>query len=62
MYTGMILIALDTKNHKILPDKLLPTGFSKNTTCWYESYLAERLFTVEAANWGSKFGNIKCGV
>ena len=31
-------------------------------TSWYESYLAERHFTVEAANRVSKFANIKCGV
>ena len=47
--------------HKILLDKL-PIGFSKNMTSWYESYLAERHFTVEAANQVSKFANIKCGV
>ena len=45
--------------HKILLDKL-PIGFSKNMTSWYESYLAERHFTVEAQV--SKFANIKCGV
>ena len=65
MYTGMILIdllkAFDTINYKILPDKLLPTGFSKNMISWYESYLAERHFTVEVANRVSKFTNISCG-
>ena len=54
MYTGMILIdlqkAFDTKSQKILLDKLLPVVFSKNTISWYESYLAERDFTVEVAN------------
>ena len=53
MYTGMILIdlkAFDTINHKILLDKLLPIGFSKNTISWCESYLAEHHFTVEVAN------------
>ena len=54
MYNGMILIdlqkAFDTINHNILPDKLLVIGFSKNTISWYESYLAERHFTVEVAN------------
>ena len=38
VYTGMILIdlqkAFDTKNHKILLEKLLPIGFSKNTISW----------------------------
>ena len=57
--TGMILIdlqkALDTVNHKILLDKLLPIGFSNNTISWYESYLAERHFTAEVANRVSKF-------
>ena len=47
----MILIdlqkAFDTINHKILLDKLLPIGFSKNTISLYESYLAERHFTVK---------------
>ena len=66
MHTGMILIDLlkefDTINQKILTDKLLPVGFSKNTTSWYESYLAERHFDVEAANRFSKFTNIECGV
>ena len=47
--------------HKILLDKL-PIGFSKNMTSWYESYLAERHFTVEAANRISKFAHISCGV
>ena len=46
---------------KILLDKL-PIGFSKNMTSWYESCLAERHFTVEAANRVSKLANIKCGV
>ena len=62
----MILIdlqkAFDTMNHKILLDKLLPIGFSKNTINWYESYLAERHFTVEVANQVSKFSKISCGV
>ena len=54
VYTGMILIGLqkafDTINHKILLEEPLPIGFSKNTSSWYESYLAERHFTVEVAN------------
>ena len=59
----MILIdlqkAFDTINHKVLLDKLLPIGFSKNTISWYESYSAERHFTVEVANHRvSKFTNI----
>ena len=62
----MILIdlqkAFDTINHKILLYKLLPIGFSKNTISWYESYLAERHFTVEVANRVSKFSKISCGV
>ena len=66
MHTGMILIdllkAFNTINHKIIIDKLLPVGFSKNTTSWYESYLAERQFAVEAANRVSNFTNIECGV
>ena len=60
----MILIdlqkAFDTINHKILLDKLLPIGFSKNTISWYESYLAKRHFTVEVANRVSKFSKISC--
>ena len=52
MYTGMILIdlqkAFDTIHHKILLAKLLPTGFSKNTISWCESYFGERYFTVES--------------
>ena len=43
-------------------DKLLPIGFSKNAISWYESYLAEHHFTVEVANWVSKFGNSSCSV
>ena len=66
MYTAVILIdlkkAFDTINHKILLDKLLPTGFSKNMTSCYESYLADHHFTAEIANQVSKFVNIKCGV
>ena len=66
VYTGMILIDLqktfDTINHKILPDKLLAIGFSKNTINWYECYLAECHFTVEVANQVSKFSKISCGV
>ena len=62
----MILIDLQkayhTINHKILFDKLLPIGFSKNLISWYESYLAERHFTVEVANRVSKFSKISCGV
>ena len=56
MYTDMILIdllkAFDTINHKILLNKLLPVRFSKNTISWYESYSAERHFTVEVAKIG----------
>ena len=66
MYIGMILIdlqkAFDTINHKILLNKLLPIGFSKNSISWYESYLAECHFTVEVADQVSKFSNISCGV
>ena len=66
MYTGIILTdlqkAFDTINHKILLDKLLSIGFSKNTISWYESYLAESHFTVEVANRVSKFSNILCRV
>ena len=62
----MVLIDLrkvfDTVNHKILLEKLLSIGFSKNTISWYESYLVGRHFTVEVANRFSKFGNILCGV
>ena len=54
MYTGMILIDLqkvfDIINYKIMFDKLLPIGFSKNAISWYESYLAEHHFNVEVAN------------
>ena len=46
----------------MLLDKLLPVGFSKNTTSWQESYLAERHFAVEAINRVSKITNIECGV
>ena len=65
LYAGMILIdlqkAFDTINHKILLSKLLPISFSKNTISSYESYLAEHYFTVEVANWVSKFANISWG-
>ena len=65
-YTGMILIdmqkAFDMISHKILLDKLLPIGFSKNGIIWYESYLAECHFSEEVAKWVSKFPNISCGV
>ena len=66
VYTGMILTELQeafyTINQKILLDKLLPIGFSKNRISWYESYLAERHFTVEVANRVSKFSKISCGI
>ena len=64
MHIGISLIdqAFDTINHKILLDKLLPIGFSKNTISWHESYLVERHFAVEVANGVSKFANISCGV
>ena len=59
VFTGMILIDLqkvfDTISRKTLLDKLLPIGFSKNTISWYESYLAERHFTIEVVNRVSKF-------
>ena len=62
----MILIDLqkpfDMINHKILLDKVLPIGFSKNMISWYKSYLAEHHFTVEVANQVSKFSNISCDV
>ena len=66
VYSGMILINLKKTfyiiNHKILLDKLLPIGFSKNKISWYESCLAERHFIVEVTNPVSKFANILCGV
>ena len=53
MNTSMILVdlqkAFDTINHKILLDKLVPIGFSKNTIILYE------LFCM-------KFANISYGV
>ena len=53
-YTGIILIVLQKPfvkiKNKILLHKLFPIGFSKNTISWYESYLAERHFTVEVPN------------
>ena len=62
----MILIdlqkAFHTINHKILLDKLLPIGFSKNMISWYKSYLAEHHVTVEVPNRVSKFSNISCDV
>ena len=65
VYTGMVLINLqkgfDMINHKILIDKLLPIGFSKNTIIWYESYLAERHLTAEVGNRISKFLKILSG-
>ena len=66
VYTGMILIklqkAFDKINHKTLLDRLLPIAFSNNTISWYESDLVECHFTVEVANWVSKFSKIPCGV
>ena len=57
----MILIDLqktfDITNHKILLDKLLLIGFSKNMISWYESYLGEHHLTVKVANQVSKFAN-----
>ena len=35
---------------------------AKNAISWYESYLAERYFTVEVANRVSKFSKISYGV
>ena len=62
LYAGIILNdqqkAFDTTNHKILLDKLLPTGFSNNTISWYELYLPEHHFTVKVANQVSKFASI----
>ena len=52
--------AFDTGKHKILLDKLLPIGILKNKICWYKSYLAERHFFVEIANWVLKFANVSC--
>ena len=66
MFTSMILIDLqktfDFMNHKIVFDKFLLIGFLKNTISWYEPYLAQHYFTVEVANWVSKFAIILCGV
>ena len=56
-----LLRAFDTINQKILLDKLLSIGCSKNAISWYKSYLAERHFTVEVAHRVSKFTNISCG-
>ena len=40
----------------------LPTEFLKNTISWYESFIAERHFTVEVINWVSKFAKTSYGV
>ena len=54
--------AFNTMNHKILLHELLPIGFSKNTISWYESYLAERHFTIKVGSRVSKLENTLCGV
>ena len=59
--TVLFLSFPNDKKHLNLQE-LLPIGFSKNTISWYESYLAERHFTVEVTNWISKFSKISCGV
>ena len=50
-FQSMVLAALQKTfgkiNRKILLDEPLPIEFSENTISWYESYLAERHFTVE---------------
>ena len=51
-----------TRNQKVLHDKLLPIGFSKNIISWYQSYLAECYFTAKVANRVSNFGNISCSL
>ena len=66
VYTDIILIylqkAFDMIKYKVLLNKLFPITFSKDTIIWYESYLAERHFTIEVANQVSEFSNISCGV
>ena len=64
--TGMILIdlqkAFDTINHKILLDKLVFIGFSKNAIAWFKSYLTNRSFIVTVENEYSIPGQLLCGV
>ena len=64
--TGMILIdlqkAFDTIDHKILLDKLVYIGFSKNAIEWFKSYISNRSFIVNVENEYSVPGPLMCGV
>ena len=64
--TGMILIdlqkAFDTKDHKVLLDKLVYMGFSDYAISWFKSYLSNRSFIVNVENDYLDPGDLNCGV
>ena len=62
----MILIdlqkAFDTIDHKILLDKLVYIGFSKNAIEWFKSYITNRSCVVNCEIEYSVAGPLLCGV
>ena len=66
LLTGMILIdlqkAFDTKDYKILIEKMKYMGFSNDVTKWFECYVSKSMFSVNIENSVSDKALINCGV
>ena len=66
LLTGMVLTdlqkAFDTIDHGILPDKMNCLGFSNSKVVWFNSYLTNRSFIVNAGKEYSSPGKMSCGV
>ena len=66
LLTGMILIdlqkAFDTKDHKILIEKMKCMGISNGVTKWFECYLSKIMLSVHVENSVSDKAIIICGV
>ena len=64
LYTGMILLdlqkAFDTVDHSILCDKLKAMGIG--SVEWFQSYLSDRMQTVQVNDTYSNIEQITCGV
>ena len=64
-YTGMVLLdlhkAFDTVDHSILLQKLEALGLQQTDIDWFQSYLSNRLQSVEVGGTLSSASTVTCG-